>query len=138
RKTEAPCRETPRRAPFRGLSAATRGSAGLDLAVGVDITIVDDSVHVVPSTVTGPLGHGLSALLIGRSSASKQGIMIIPGLIDSDYTGQIGIMVRILNPPATLHKGDCIAQLIPFRAHVIKSQDRERGDQGFGSTGPNN
>ncbi|CAM9394257.1 unnamed protein product, partial [Bubo scandiacus] len=48
------------------LSAATRGSAGLDLAVGVDITIVDDSVHVVPSAVTGPLGHGLMTVAFSQ------------------------------------------------------------------------
>ncbi|NXP24780.1 POK9 protein, partial [Scytalopus superciliaris] len=118
------------------------GSPGLDMAVAASTTITDSQVTIVPSTVTGPLGHGLSALLLGRSSASKQGILVIPGgilvrpgVIDADYTGNIGIMVRVLNPPLTIAEGTKIAQLVPFKACVSQATTRVRGDGAFESTG---
>uniref|UniRef100_A0A452GV58 dUTPase-like domain-containing protein n=1 Tax=Gopherus agassizii TaxID=38772 RepID=A0A452GV58_9SAUR len=116
------------------MGAATRGSAGVDLATAADVTLENDKVQVVPSVVNGPLGYGLSALLIGRSSMSKQGIFVLPGLIDADYTGNIGIMVRALFPPVNIAAGTRIAQLIPFHSSVPKTKLTERGPHGFGST----
>uniref|UniRef100_A0A452GNT8 dUTPase-like domain-containing protein n=1 Tax=Gopherus agassizii TaxID=38772 RepID=A0A452GNT8_9SAUR len=113
---------------------ATRGSAGVDLATAADVTLADDKVQIVPSVVNGPLGYGLSALLIGRSSMSKQGLFVLPGLIDVDYTGNIGIMVRALFPPVNIAAGTRIAQLIPFQSSVPKTKLTERGSHGFGST----
>ncbi|NWY55597.1 DUT nucleotidohydrolase, partial [Chionis minor] len=112
-----------------------RGSAGVDLAVGKDVTIEDDNVHVIPSMVTGPLGHGLSALLLGRSSASQQGIFVLPGVIDADYTGPIGIMLKVFTPPLILKQGSKIAQLVPFMAQVPHRWEKERGNRAFGSSG---
>ncbi|RMC21436.1 hypothetical protein DUI87_02302 [Hirundo rustica rustica] len=117
------------------LSAATKGSAGVDLAVARTVTITDGQVTVVESTVSGPLGFGLSALLIGRSSSSRQGIFVLPGLIDADYIGPIGIMVKVFAPPVTINQGSRIAQLIPFRAQVPVTNDKMRGTGAFGSTG---
>uniref|UniRef100_A0A452HU88 dUTPase-like domain-containing protein n=1 Tax=Gopherus agassizii TaxID=38772 RepID=A0A452HU88_9SAUR len=116
------------------LAGATRGSAGVDLATAADVTLEDDKVQIIPSVVNGPLGYGLSALLIGRSSMSKQGLFVLPGLIDADYTGNIGIMVRALFPPVNIAAGTCIAQLIPFQGSVPKTKLTERGSHGFGST----
>uniref|UniRef100_A0A8C3HYN3 dUTPase-like domain-containing protein n=1 Tax=Chrysemys picta bellii TaxID=8478 RepID=A0A8C3HYN3_CHRPI len=116
------------------LSGATRGSAGVDLATAADVTLEDDKVHVISNTVFGPLGYGLSALLIGRSSTSKQGVFVLPGLIDADYTGNIGIMVRALFPPVNIVVGSHIAQLIPFQGAVPSTAAVERGPHGFGST----
>lgn len=60
-----------------------------------------------------------------------------PGLIDSDYTGPIKIMVRVLNPPIIIPKGSKIAQLIPFYCKVPHSDSSKvQGSEGFGSTGP--
>lgn len=101
--------------------------------MGTDTTITDTAVHVIPSTATGPLGYGLSALLLGRSSATKQGVIVLPGVIDADYTGPIGIMIQC--PPITLKQGTKIAQLVPFRSSVPRAADSTRGARGFGSTG---
>ena len=100
------------------LKAATKGSAGVDLAIAADTTITDDKVHVVPSNATGPLGLGLGALLLGRSSVSKQGIFVLPGVINADFTGNISIMVKVFVPPVTIMAGTRIAQLVPFKASV--------------------
>ncbi|NXS22521.1 POK9 protein, partial [Mystacornis crossleyi] len=113
-----------------------RGSVSCDLAMGTRITISDRQVHVVPSTVSGPTGHGLSALLLGRSSTSKQGIFVLPGVTDADYTGIIKIMLCVLNPLITIPQGSKIAQLFPFQGLTLNKGQKERGNQGFGSSGP--
>ncbi|NXL86374.1 POK9 protein, partial [Alectura lathami] len=111
------------------------GSAVVALATAVATTLEDQSVHIIESNMTGPLGYGLSALLLGRSLISRQGIFIIPGVIDSDYTGVIKIMVYTPSPPVFI-PADCkIAQLIPFKSCVPHAKSKECGDAGFGSTG---
>ncbi|NXW66956.1 POK9 protein, partial [Eurystomus gularis] len=111
------------------------GSAGMDLATAINVTLTDDKTQVIPSIAEGPLGHGLSVLLIKRSSTSKQGLFVLPGLIDEDFTGNIGIMVRALFPPIHVAAFTKIAQLIPFKSAVPKTSTKERGTGGFGSTG---
>lgn len=90
---------------------------------------------MVDSTATGPLGGGLSALLIGRSSSSRQGIFVMPGLIDADYEGIIKIMIKVFAPPVTITQGSRIAQLIPFCSQVPVSRNHNRGMGALGSTG---
>ena len=107
----------------------------MDLATAVAITLTDTTIHLVDSNLVGPLGHGLSALLIGRSSAFKKGIFVIPGLIDADFEGTIKIMVYTLTPPLTIMEGSKIAQLIPFESKVPNAEQKKRGEKGFGSTG---
>ncbi|NWR37686.1 POK9 protein, partial [Tachuris rubrigastra] len=113
------------------------GSAGVNLVTAESATVRDTEVTVIATTAKGPLGHGLSALLLGRSSATKQGIFVQPGVIDSDYCGQIKVMVRVLAPPMFIPKGSIIAQLVPFESRVPNCDpNKTRKDKGFGSTGP--
>ncbi|NWR55736.1 POK9 protein, partial [Bucorvus abyssinicus] len=111
------------------------GSAGVDVETTEDVTLWDTSIQYVPSNAQGPLGGGLSALLLGRSLTTRQGIFVLPGVIDADFTGQIKIMVWTPAPPVTILSGSRIAQLIPFVAQVPKAMPQVRGDSGFGSTG---
>lgn len=99
------------------------------------VKITTGEVTLIDSTATGPLGMGLSALLIGRSSASKAGIFVLPGLIDADYKGIIKIMVKAFAPPVTITPGSRIAQLIPFKSKVPVAKQKIRGEGAFGSTG---
>uniref|UniRef100_A0A8C5TEU4 dUTPase-like domain-containing protein n=1 Tax=Malurus cyaneus samueli TaxID=2593467 RepID=A0A8C5TEU4_9PASS len=117
------------------LCSATSGSAEINLAVAESTVIKDSNVHILKSTVSGPLGHGLLALLLGRSSASKMGIFVLPGYIDADYTDNIGIMVKCFLPPVTIPFGSRIAQLIPFCSCVPNISQDTRKNNGFGSTG---
>ncbi|NXM22573.1 POK9 protein, partial [Ploceus nigricollis] len=111
------------------------GSAGMDVDTTVDITITDSAVHLIDTNVKGPLGDGLSVFLLGRSSASKKGLDVIPGVIDADYQGVIKITVRTFFPPASIPKGSRIAQLVHFKACVPCTGLKEWGTGGFGSTG---
>ncbi|RMC21188.1 hypothetical protein DUI87_02046 [Hirundo rustica rustica] len=118
------------------LAASTRGSAGVDVCTAESVVIDSDKIHKVPLDAFGPLGDGMSAFLMGRSSATIQGIIVHLGLIDADFSGQIHAMVSTPTPPLTIPKGTRIAQLVPFKSSVSRTEDRSRGDGGFGSTGP--
>ncbi|RLV88250.1 hypothetical protein DV515_00015515 [Chloebia gouldiae] len=80
-------------------------------------------------------------LLLGRSSTSKQGVIVIPDVIDADFTGQVKIMVHALQPPVTIPKGSKIAQIVAIENFLPHCQspkeptESERQDNGFGSTG---
>ncbi|RMC20968.1 hypothetical protein DUI87_01822 [Hirundo rustica rustica] len=118
------------------LAASTRGSAGVDVCTAESVVIDSDKIHKVPLDAFGPLGDGMSAFLMGRSSATIQGIIVHLGLIDADFSGQIHAMVSTPSPPLTIPKGTQIAQPVPFESSVSRTEDRSRGDGGFGSTGP--
>ncbi|RMC09752.1 hypothetical protein DUI87_13539 [Hirundo rustica rustica] len=105
--------------------------------VNAESVVIDsDKIHKVPLDAFGPLGDGMSAFLMGRSSATIQGIIVHLGLVDADFSGQIHAMVSTPTPPLTIPKGTRIAQLVPFKSSVSRTEDRSRGDGGFGSTGP--
>ncbi|KAK4805371.1 hypothetical protein QYF61_015328 [Mycteria americana] len=114
------------------LSARTRGSAGLDVATVTDFTLWGSHVQKIPLNVKGPLGQGYSALLLGRSSTTLKGLFVLPGVIDTDFTGQIQAMVWTSSPPVFIPGKTRIAQLILFKA----AENCDRCDAGFGSTGP--
>ncbi|NXW82099.1 POK9 protein, partial [Alopecoenas beccarii] len=110
------------------------GSARVDLETAVETTLWDTQVQCVPTNVHGPLGNGLSALLLGLSSTTKKGLFVLPGVIDADFTGQIKIMVWIPSPPVNIPAASRIAQLVPFKAQVPHALSQERGHGSFGST----
>lgn len=94
----------------------------------------------------GPLWDvhsSIGGLLVGRSSAGLKGLIVIPGIIDADFTGQICIMAYTLHPPMTVPQGSRIAQIVILsNAHPELKTEHEnepnrpiRGDRGFGSTG---
>ncbi|NWS39781.1 POK9 protein, partial [Probosciger aterrimus] len=110
-------------------------SAGEDVATAIDYTVADTKVHCIPSVLNGPLGAGLCVLLLGRSSTSRKAVFVLPGVIDADFTGNIGIMVQTCAPPINIPKGSKIAQLVPFESKVPHAGQEVRGDHGWGSTG---
>ncbi|NXC51400.1 POK9 protein, partial [Penelope pileata] len=111
------------------------GSAGVDLATSVDVTLFDTSVVSIPTGVFGPLGDGNAALLLGRSSTTLMGLFVLPGVIDADFTGEVKIMVWTPTPPCTIPAGTRIAQLVYFRPNPPARAGLTRGTNGFGSTG---
>ncbi|NWX93168.1 POK9 protein, partial [Nothoprocta pentlandii] len=111
------------------------GSARVDLGMAVETTLTDSQVQCIPTNVKGPLGYGLSALLLGRSSMTRKGLFVLSGVIDADFTGTISIMVWTPSPPIHIPTGTRTGQLVPFKVAVPLTEDRVRGDGGFGSTG---
>uniref|UniRef100_A0A8C0EDA0 dUTPase-like domain-containing protein n=1 Tax=Bubo bubo TaxID=30461 RepID=A0A8C0EDA0_BUBBB len=119
------------------LRPATARSAGLDLATAHTVTLLDCSVHLLSTDISGPLPPKTQALLLGRSSTTLSGLFVLPGVIDSDSTDEIKIMAWTPFPPCTIPKGSCVAQLILIPAGMnspAPSQSYQRRG-GFGSTG---
>uniref|UniRef100_A0A8C6XSF5 dUTPase-like domain-containing protein n=1 Tax=Naja naja TaxID=35670 RepID=A0A8C6XSF5_NAJNA len=116
---------------------ATQGSAGIDLPLAGNYNLdLPGVVQICDTQLQGPLPEGTVGLVLPRSSTSKRGIQIIPGVIDSDYEGIVKIQV-ISNVIQQVVKGEKLAQLIllPYRK-TIKGQGKIRGSGGFGSTDP--
>ncbi|KAL6040204.1 hypothetical protein STEG23_016021 [Scotinomys teguina] len=94
-------------------------------------------VQLVDSDFQGPLEPGTVGLLIGRSSTILQDLKVHSGIIDSDYTGVVKIMVESPKGISAISPGDRIAQLIilPSLHSHFAAKTQTRGDKGFRSTG---
>ncbi len=130
-------------------SYETAGSAGMDLraavADGETIMLQAGARALVDTGLAMALPQGFEAQIRPRSGlAIKHGITCLntPGTIDSDYRGEIKIiLINLGQEPFEIKRGDRIAQMVI--APVIQAQFNEveeltntsRGQGGFGSTG---
>jgi len=125
----------------------TVGSAGADLAAALAAPLVlpPGGRALVPTGVAVALPEGFEAQVRPRSGlALERGVTVLnsPGTIDSDYRGEIGvILVNLGAEPVTIARGDRIAQLVvaPVRQaswqEVAALPPSARDARGFGSTG---
>ncbi len=125
----------------------TDGASGLDLYAAVDkpTEIGPGKVLMVPTGLYVAVPPGFELQIRPRSGlAAKYGLGIInsPGTIDSDYRGEIKIIVINLGSEKyTIKRGDRIAQMVlcpVFRADikvVSKLPASSRNEGGFGHTG---
>uniref|UniRef100_A0A8C6Y6H6 dUTPase-like domain-containing protein n=1 Tax=Naja naja TaxID=35670 RepID=A0A8C6Y6H6_NAJNA len=124
------------KANFSNIRQATAGSAGIDLITQAAVEFKFPlEVKIVPSQYKGPLPSGLVGLILPRSSAHKQGCFVVPGVIDSDYTGTLMIQVWVILPQL-LPQYSSIAQLLLIPYDIPSPGIGERGNAGFGSTSP--
>ena len=120
---------------------ATTGSAGLDLCSTTRLILTPHmGVQLVDTDFKDPLPADMVGLILGRSSVTMQGLIVHPGVIDSDFTGKVKIMVSSPRGIVAISPGDRIAQLLllPSCHSQFPAKDSERGDKGFGSTGTSN
>ncbi|HJN54144.1 MAG TPA: dUTP diphosphatase, partial [Flavobacteriaceae bacterium] len=125
----------------------TDNSAGMDIKAFINnnITLKPLERTVISTGLYLSLPKGYEAQIRPRSGlAIKKGITVLnsPGTIDSDYRGEIGvILINLSNAIFTVKSGDRIAQLIIAKhesiswAEVEQLEDSSRGSAGFGSTG---
>ena len=123
------------------------GASGMDLFAAVTDTMVIPAgeVALVPIGIRIALPEGFEAQIRPRSGlAARNGVGLLnsPGTIDSDYRGEIKIvMFNFGKEPFTINRGDRIAQMIiarVARAILVEQDDLEdtqRGSGGFGHTG---
>ena len=133
--------------PFELPSYATINSAGVDLKAFLDkpMELKPLERKIIRTGIKLALPEGFEAQVRPRSGlAAKHGISILnsPGTIDSDYRGEIGvILVNLSNQTFTVNRGDRIAQLVLAKYEkinwkIIKELPKtNRGFGGFGSTG---
>jgi dUTP pyrophosphatase len=125
--------------PTRGSSNA----AGLDLYSVAEVIIPPGERALVKTGISVAVEHGTYFRIAPRSGlALKHGIDTMAGVVDSDYRGEICvILVNLSNLPFSVMKGDRIAQGIVEviqLAEVVEVDDldsTDRGANGFGSTG---
>ena len=67
--------------------------------------------------MAGPLPEGIIGLVLGRSSLSLQGILVVSGVVDSDYTGEIKVLISLPAKTVQINKGQRITQflLLPYQ-----------------------
>lgn len=126
---------------------STEFSAGLDLRANIDEDIVLKSLErvLIPTGLYIELPRGVEAQIRPRSGlALKHGISIVnsPGTIDSDYRGEIGvILINLSKDDFVVKNGERICQMIIARhenvdwEEVDNLEDSIRGVRGFGHTG---
>jgi dUTP pyrophosphatase len=107
--------------------------------------LIKPNTHLLITTgISIQFPKGYWGQIEGRSGmAAKYGIFPIAGIIDSDYRGEIGIiLVNSTKDSYTVNCGDRVAQLV--LRQQIESQvelvekftgDTSRGEDGFGSSG---
>ena len=131
--------------PLPGYMSA--GAAGLDLAA-----CINESIIIQPNTLS-LIGTGFAVAIpdgyegqvrprSGLALRNQIGILNSPGTIDSDYRGEIKVILfNFGNEPYTVHDGDRIAQLVinalPHITFNLVDQldDTVRGSGGYGHTG---
>lgn len=128
---------------------ATEGSAGMDIRAAVkdELIIEPGKVSLVPTNLSVEIPKGYEIQVRPRSGLAANhsvGILNSPGTIDSDYRGEIKIiLMNFGDKPFTIHKGDRIAQLVVSKVYSAKIVEAEnlnsskRGEGGFGHTGKN-
>jgi dUTP pyrophosphatase len=125
----------------------TRHAAGMDLqaALSEELILMPGQRTLVPTGIAIALPEGFEAQVRPRSGlALNHGVTLVntPGTIDSDYRGEIGvILINHGNEPFTIKPGERIAQMVisPFvqadLLEVTELGETHRGEGGFGHTG---
>jgi len=122
---------------------ASAGAAGADLRASAAVTIPPAGRAAVPTGLRVEIPPGHVGLVWPRSGlAVRHGIDTLAGVIDSDYRGEVKVVLVNHGEEAfTVAPGDRIAQLLiqeVERATFLGAPDLEstgRGSGGFGSTG---
>ena len=135
---------------FEGLTIPdyqTAGSSGFDLLAACDATLLIEPGHraLVPTGISLSLPTGLEAQIRPRSGlALRNGVTLLntPGTIDSDYRGEIKVILINLGQEAfAVERGMRIAQAViaeVVKAKLVLADNLDatlRGSGGFGHTG---
>ena len=128
---------------------SSKQAAGADLKAAEDVIIPAGKSVLVKTGVKIVLPEGFVGLIHPRSGlALKHGITVLntPGTIDSDYRGEIGVILyNTSERDFSVVVGDRIAQIVFQRylqadiiwggVEISQVEETERGEGGFGSTG---
>jgi dUTP pyrophosphatase len=125
----------------------TEGSSGMDLRAAVERPVILDpgEVKLIPTGFAVSIPPGYEGQVRPRSGlALRHGIGMVnsPGTIDSDYRGEVSIiLINWGQRPFTINRGDRIAQIIIAKVYRVDLVDADsldstrRGSGGFGHSG---
>ena len=123
------------------------GASGLDLRafLSAELNIPPLGRAKIPTGLFMEIPQGYEAQIRPRSGLALRsgvGLLNAPGTIDSDYRGEVEvILINMGDEPFTVKNGDRIAQMVispVIRAVLSEAEllsETERGTGGFGSTG---
>ena len=125
----------------------TEGSSGMDLAAHIknSLQIKPGNTLMVPTGIAVSIPKNFEIQIRPRSglaARNKISVLNTPGTIDSDYRGEIKvILINLGEKTFTVEKGARIAQMV--LCPIVKAQVKEveslgetlRSSGGFGSTG---
>ena len=118
------------------LQAATSKSACIDIPSPYDMELIElYNPHKIPTGYYGPIPSGTVGLILGRSSYTMRGLVVLTGVVDEDYEGEIHVMVNVVKiGNRYLQKGERFAQLLllPYIKPMKASDKIQHG--GFGNT----
>ena len=121
----------------------TDGAAGYDLYAPAPITIAPGARQKIPMGIAVSIPDGYVGFLKTRSSMALVGIDVVGGVIDSDYRGEVAVILHNTDTSSAYRVSarQRIAQLVVLPVftggvHVVTDLDMtRRGSGGFGSTG---
>ena len=128
-------------------SYATDGSAGMDIRAAIvePVVLVPMKIKMIPTNLLVEIPYGYEVQVRPRSGlAAKHGIGILnsPGTIDSDYRGEVKIiLINFGSEKFAIQPGDRIAQLVVSKVYKVKLVEvkelnqSNRGKGGFGHSG---
>ena len=125
----------------------TKAAAGFDLraAVRTKVVLKPGERSLIPTGFAMELPIGYEGQIRPRSGrALREGLSLVnsPGTVDSDYRGEVGVIVINLgDQPIEIERGDRIAQLVVAPIVQVNFEEctqltqTDRGVGGFGHTG---
>jgi dUTP pyrophosphatase len=123
----------------------TDGSSGYDIKAFVDspVEILKGEIKLVPTGIRLQIPTGYEAQIRSRSGLALKGVFVLnsPGTIDSDYRGEIKIiLINLGEDTFTINSYDRIAQMVfqkVYGAQFVFSEldETKRNIGGFGHTG---
>jgi dUTP pyrophosphatase len=126
---------------------ATKGSSGMDIKASLDMAVTLQPLErtLIPTGLFVEIPNGYEIQIRPRSGlAIKQGVTCLntPGTIDSDYRGEIKIiLINLSSEEQVINQGDRIAQMIIQKTEIAEFEqveflnETERATGGFGHTG---
>ena len=78
---------------------ASKGSTGLDLYANIDVDININSIKKVNTGIRISLPENTYGSIRDKSSLAAKGVLTLGGVIDSDYTGEIIVIMTSLIKP---------------------------------------
>ena len=124
-------------------TGASEGSAGLDLYSNIDVDIEVGSINKINTGICISLTDDFYGSIRDKSPLAAKGVLTLGRVIDSDYTGEIIVIMTSLMKSIKIKKGQKIAQLIvsnimyPEIKKVKYLKETERNDKGFGEMDSN-
>ena len=122
--------------------------SGFDLFSNEEVKLVGFERKLVPTGLSFDIPEGYEIQVRTKSGlAINQGLIVLnsPGTVDQGYTGEVKVIIMNMNNlPTTINKGQKIAQAVlcpvesgkkVFLHQVEEFVQKERGSNGFGSTG---